>query len=233
MDTWIALARGPLFRISLAICLLGLSYRLVVTLWQTVAAHRRAGDKRLPWAAIASATFQWLLPIRLWRTRRLYGLASLTFHVGIILVPLFYLGHVTLWRGSLPAIWPIMGPALSDVLTILAMIALVSILLMRLLSKASRDLSAAADIWLLVFLLMLCASGYWGAHPASAPFAPRGLLLMHMLAGNLALILTPLTKIVHCVLAPFTQLLSEVGWHFPAGSGRDVALALGKENEAI
>ena len=27
MDTWIALARGPLFRVSLAICVLGLTYR--------------------------------------------------------------------------------------------------------------------------------------------------------------------------------------------------------------
>ena len=59
------------------------------------------------------------------------------------------------------------------------------------------------------------------------------MLLIHMLAGNLALILTPLTKIVHCVLYPLTQLLSEIGWHFPAESGRHVAIALAKENEPV
>ena len=36
MDTWIDLARGPLFRISLAICVLGLGYRLGVAMWQLV-----------------------------------------------------------------------------------------------------------------------------------------------------------------------------------------------------
>ena len=30
-----------------------------------------------------------------------------------------------------------------------------------------------------------------------------------------------------------TRLLSEVAWHFPADSGRHVAVALGKENEPI
>ena len=40
---------------------------------------------------------------------------------------------------------------------------------------------------------------------------------------DLALVLTPLTKIVHCILAPLTQLLAEAGWHFPAASGRNVA----------
>ncbi len=61
----------------------------------------------------------------------------------------------------------------------------------------------------------------------------RGLVLVHVLVGDLALILTPLTKIVHCILYPLTQLLSEVGWHFPAASGRHVAVALAKEQEPI
>ena len=59
------------------------------------------------------------------------------------------------------------------------------------------------------------------------------MLLVHLLLGNLALILTPMTKIVHCVLGPLTQLLSEVAWHFPAESGRHVAVALGKESEPL
>ncbi|MBC8425878.1 hypothetical protein H8E07_17340, partial [bacterium] len=67
MDTWIALARGPLFRISLAVCLLGLAYRFGVTAWQIGAAHRRACDKRPPPASIWRAARPRLLP---WRRRR-------------------------------------------------------------------------------------------------------------------------------------------------------------------
>ncbi|MBU0743038.1 respiratory nitrate reductase subunit gamma [bacterium] len=233
MDTWIALARGPLFRISLAICLLGLAYRFGTAAWQIAAAQRRAGDRRLPHRTVLRATARWLLPWRLLRLRPLYGLASLLFHAGILLLPLFYVGHVTLWGAILPPWWPRLGRGASDAFTYLALAGLAVILLERLLVKASRDLSRAGDAGILLLLLALAASGYWAAHPSASPLAPRTMLLVHMLAGNLALVVTPLSKIVHCVLAPLTQLLGEVGWHFPAESGRRVAIALAKENEPI
>ena len=233
MDAWIALARGPLFRVALTVCLLGLAYRLGNTLWQIHRSHRQSGDKRLEKKVVFKATMNGLLPFRLFRLRPLYTLASIGFHVGILLVPLFYVGHVTLWQTGLPLAWPTLGPAISDALTLVAIAGLVFVLLGRLLIRASRDLTSREDAAILIFLLCLMASGYWAAHAASSPFDPRAMLLVHMLLGNLALILTPLTKIVHCVLGPLTHLLSEVAWHFPAESGRHVAVVLGKENEPI
>ncbi|MCP4571738.1 MAG: respiratory nitrate reductase subunit gamma [bacterium] len=233
MDNWIDLARGPLFRISLAICLLGLLYRFGFTSWQIMEAHRKAGDKRIPHQAVARATLQWLLPWKLMKIRPLLSVASILFHAGILAVPLFYVGHVSLWAGTLPGWWPRLGSGPSDVLTWMAIIGIVGVLFWRLLVKSSRDLTRAGDVGILLLLLALAASGYWAAHPASSPMAPRAMLLVHMMAGNLALILTPLTKIVHCILAPLTHLLGEVGWHFPAASGRDVAVALAKENEPV
>jgi nitrate reductase gamma subunit len=233
MDAWIALARGPLFRISLAVCLLGLAYRFGNTLWQIYRSHRQSGDKRMEKGAVFNATVRGLLPFRLLRVRPLYTLASIGFHLGILLVPLFYVGHVTLWQGSLPLAWPTLGPAVSDALTLVAIAGLLFVLLGRLLIRASRDLTSRQDAAMLIFLLCLTASGYWAAHAASSPVDPRAMLLAHLLLGNLALILTPLTKIVHCVLGPLTWLLSEVAWRFPAESGRHVAVALGKENEPI
>ena len=43
----------------------------------------------------------------------------------------------------------------------------------------------------------------------------------------------PLTKLSHMVLLPFTQLVSELAWHFPPDAGRRVAVALGKEHEPV
>ncbi len=40
MDGWIDLARGPLFRIALAICVLGLAYRVGVSIMQVIASCR-------------------------------------------------------------------------------------------------------------------------------------------------------------------------------------------------
>jgi len=233
IDTWIAFARGPLFRVALAVCLLGLVYRVGNTLWQIRSSHRQAGDKRLDTSTVFKATVNGLLPFRLLKVRPLYTIASIGFHLGILLVPLFYIGHVTLWQASLPLAWPTLGPAAGDALTLIGITGLVFVLLGRLLIRASRDLTAHEDVAILIFLIFLMASGYWAAHATSSPFDPRAMLLIHLLLGNLALILTPLTKIVHCVLGPLTQLLSEIAWHFPAEAGRSVATVLGKENEPI
>ena len=80
MDTVIEFARGPLFRLSLTVCVLGLGYRVAVIVAQIMAAWHRAGDRRLPLAAVASATASWLVPIRLWRSRPIYSSASVLFH---------------------------------------------------------------------------------------------------------------------------------------------------------
>jgi nitrate reductase gamma subunit len=99
--------------------------------------------------------------------------------------------------------------------------------------RTSRELTTTADVTVLLLLLVVTASGFWAAHPLSSPATPRAMLLVHLLAANLVLFVTPLTKIVHCVLAPLNQLVSEVAWHFPAESGAHVAIALGKENDPV
>ena len=231
MDTWIAVARGPLFRVALAACLLGLAYHLANTLWMIRQSYRRAADKDISMRNVLAATWYGLLPAR--RRRPLQTMASLAFHAGILLVPLFYVGHVTLWQPYLPLPWPTLGPTAGDALALAAIAGLLALLLGRWLVRTARELTSRADVAVLLLLLVVVVSGYWTAHAASSPLAPRAMLLVHLLAANLALVLTPLTKIVHCVLAPLNQLLSEVAWHFPAESGAHVALALGKENDPI
>jgi len=231
MDAWIALARGPMFRVALAACLLGLAFHLVNTLWMIRQSHRRSTDKDLQLGSVFATTLGSLLPFR--RRRPIQTIAGLAFHAGILLVPIFYVGHVTLWQPAFPVPWPALGPTVSDTLSLAALAGLAALLLWRLLVRTSRELSTTADVAVLFLLLAVTASGYWAAHPASSPAAPRTMLLVHLLAANVALLLTPLTKIVHCVLAPLNPLVSEVAWHFPAESGAHVALALGKENEPV
>jgi nitrate reductase gamma subunit len=231
MDAWIAFARGPMFRVALAACLLGLAYHLGNTLWMLIQSHRRSTDKELALGTVWRATLGSLLPFR--QRRPIQTIAGVAFHAGILLVPLFYVGHVTLWQPHLPLPWPTLGPEVSDALTLAALAGLVALLLWRLLVRTSRELTVTADVAVLLLLLVVTASGYWAAHPGASPTAPRTMLLVHLLAANLALFLTPLTKMVHCVLAPLNQLVSEVAWHFPAESGAHVAIALGKENDPV
>jgi nitrate reductase gamma subunit len=233
MDAWIDIARGPLFRIALTIMILGLAYRIGVTALQIAGAWRRAADRRLPGRDIAAATLAWLVPVRLLRSRPIYSAASFLFHLGIIAVPLFLLGHVALLSELLPTGWPTLSPTVADSLTLACLAALGVLLGGRLAVRSARNLTRTQDVLILAVLLATVLFGFLAAHPTLSPFAARSMLLLHILGGNLVLVLIPTTKIAHCVLYPFTQLLFQLGWHFPADTGRHVAIALAKENEPV
>ncbi len=233
MDAWIELARGPLFRVCATVCILGLVYRLGVTITQIVTAWRRAGDPRLPLADILTATVKWIVPVRLLNQRPLYSIGSIVFHLGVVVVPLFLAGHVILLSGVLPGFWPTLPPLVADALTVAALVAMVAMLVARVATLSTRALTRAQDWWIMILLMATVAFGFLGANPHLSPFPARTMVLLHMLLGNLVLVLIPLSKIVHCVLFPLTQLVFQLGWHFPAESGRHVAIALAKENEPI
>ena len=233
MDPWIDFARGPLFRVALTAMVLGLAYRIGVTVLQIAGAWRRAEDRRLPGREIATTTLAWLVPVRLLRSRPIYSVASFLFHLGIIGVSLFLLGHVALLSGFLPAGWPTLSPAVADTLTLACLAALSVLLAGRLVVRSARNLTRLQDALILVILLLTVLFGFLAAHPTVSPFAARSILLLHILCGDLVLVLIPTTKIAHCVLYPLTQLLFQLGWHFPADTGRHVAIALAKENEPV
>jgi len=237
MEAWIDLARGPLFRVSLTICILGLGYRFATTLSGIAAAWRRAGDRELPLRTVATATLSWLFPAGLLRSRPLYSTASVLFHVGIIGLPLLLAGHVVLlgpWLpGGLLAVWPTLAPSLADGLSIVTVLMLVGLLLGRVATPMTRSLSRGQDILILLVLLLVVGFGFLAANPGLSPADARLMLLYHILLGDLALALTPVSKIAHCVLFPLTQLVFEIGWHFPEATGRHVAIVLNKENEPV
>ncbi len=100
--------------------------------------------------------------------------------------------------------------------------------------QGQQGLSAAPKTTLLPLIIAVpFITGYLAMHPAINPFNYSSTMFVHVMSGNLIFILIPFTKLSHVVLFPTTQVVSEMGWHLVADSGRRVALALGKEGEAI
>ena len=70
-------------------------------------------------------------------------------------------------------------------------------------------------------------TGFICSNLAIRPKAYETMMLVHVYSANLIMLLIPFTKIAHCVLAPFSQLVTAVAWKFPAGAGDLVAATLG------
>ncbi len=235
MDALIEFGRGPLFRFAIAIAMLGLLRHVILSIIGFIRIRARVGDKNIPYGTVVANTISRLNPIKyvLSANRWFYSVLSIAFHVGLILVPIFFLGHIRLWRNGIGLSWPALPGDVADGLTILTIVTAMLLLIARAWSSESRAISRPQD-WALPPLIALAfLTGYLLAHPGQNPFDFATTMLIHVWISNFLLIATPFTKIAHCALLPFSQLVAEMAWRMIPGAGRDVVKTLGKEGQPI
>ncbi len=235
MPLWLSLAKGPLAYFALAILVLGLLRHIVLTLWDFVAAYRRAGDKsRLPIGRLIWKSVFWLLPTNHFRRAKpLFVFASLGFHAGILISALFLVNHLDLLRALIGVAWfPIFKPIL-DWVALIAIAGGLYIFFHRIYARDSRALSRGMDYALILLFLGLFVSGYVAGQPWN-PIPYNGLMLFHTLCGFAIVVLIPFTKITHCVLFPLTRIGTELAWRLTPHGGKDVTQTLyGTEERKI
>jgi len=234
MESLLTFCRGHLLILTLSVFFLGVLRQVALTLAELWLAYRRAGDQAVPLKFIFKTSLGWIVPVNGLRgTRTAYTVASVVFHVGMLVVPLFLAGHIELVRRGVGLAWPALGSSAADALTLAAMAALLALLLMRLASRASRFLSTFQDWFLLVMCMTAFLSGYAVAHPMANPLPFTPVYILHLLSAELLLVLIPFSKLGHVVLFPLTRASWELGWHFVPGAGERVRIALGKGGEPV
>jgi nitrate reductase gamma subunit len=234
MPTWMTLAKGPVFLFVLTVLVLGLLRLFLLTTWDIIAAIRRAGDRRLPYRQIALQTVMWLLPFnKLHRNRAGYSIASFSLHASLLVVTLFLRNHLDILQANTGIAWLAISKPVLDVLTLIGIVGASALLLYRLYSVNSRRLSKAADYLLLLMILNLFVSGFLAGRVWN-PIPYDGLMLFHTLNGLGLILITPFTKIAHCVLFPLIRLGTEVAWHFtPMGGEKTVQTLHGPQGRKI
>ncbi|MFH1892256.1 MAG: hypothetical protein ABIK83_06185 [Candidatus Zixiibacteriota bacterium] len=234
MEALLDFARGPLFRLSFAVMALGLLRILILDIYGAIEAYRRAGDKTMPWNLVMRRSAQWLLPInRVFKNRPAYSLISILFHIGLLLVPIFLFAHIQLWHKVIGISWLSLPKVVADYLTILTIICAVALLIGRVFNHSSSFLSRKQDYLWPLLLSIPFATGYICANVGVSPSVYQLSMMAHVLSGEIAFILIPFTKIAHCVLMPFSQLISTLAWKFPPGTDEDVATTMNKKGAPV
>jgi nitrate reductase gamma subunit len=204
-----------------------------LTIWGIIKALIKAGDKNIPWKNTLGASLSWMFPIKKLKERIWYSLASILFHIGLILVPIFLIEHVALWRRGIGISWPTIGQSLADGLTLITITMIIALFIGRIINHTARSLSRGQDFVLLILISLPFISGYMASHPALNPFNYYATMLVHVLSADLIMCLIPFTKLCHGIIIPLTQIVAEVGWHFPPNTGTQVRLTLGKEIDSV
>ena len=198
----IELLSGTLFKISLLIFTVGLIYRLVQ--------YVRGLDWRLERVAYAYAgqagvlgalwsVFKWLIPFGTygWRKQGFTAIAFFLFHIGVVLCPLFLAGHMVFMEDALGFSFPSLPVAVGDVFAILGFGGGILLLLRRIALPQVRFLTDRKDIAILALCLITLATGLIARFDL---FAYDFMLGLHMLSGEIILVLAPFTKLSHMAL---------------------------------
>jgi len=234
MQTMLTLAEGPLFRFALVVLILGLGRHVLLSIWGYLRARHTAGGHKVHFAPTLWQTVRYGNPLRyLFRTRGLYSALTALMHVGLIVVPLFLAGHIVLWERSLGFAWFGLPAGVADILTLLTIATAVAVLVARAAYAGSRRISRFQDWLFPPLIVVLFGSGFLMAHPPLDVLPYPASRLIHVLTGNLLLVLIPTTKLAHMVLLPFSRAVAEVGWRFVPGSGDRVQDTLGKEGHTV
>lgn len=234
MQALLEFARGPLFAATFGFMVLGLLRRVILQLAQVRTSLRRVAHPNIDVGANVKQSLAWLLPVKhLYRNRPFVSLTSFVFHVGLLLVPVFFLNHIDLWARAVGLAWPGISARLADPLTILTIVAAFVLLAFRVLDRAGRTLSSPLDYFLLVAVLVPFASGFMTFHPRFNPLSHDAMLLLHVLSSELLFVLLPSTKLAHSVLFLFDRFSSDIFWKMPVGAGDRVAQELHGEERRV
>ena len=210
---------GPLFVISLVIYVVGMLARIFWYVrgldWRLErVAYRYHADRSVP-GALASI-FKWLIPGGTdgWRTQPVAAVLFFLLHFGAVLVPLFLLGHTVLLERYVGITLPSLPGTLADILSVLSLAAIVLLGIRRMISPALRQLNSGSDWLILVLTFLPFATGLIARLDTSAY---QSWMILHVLSGELFLILAPFTKLSHIVL--FFMSRAQIGMDFAIKRG--------------
>ncbi|MBW1700998.1 MAG: nitrate reductase [Deltaproteobacteria bacterium] len=152
---------------------------------------------------------RWLFPFNKDVTKNpVFTILVYVFHICLIIVPIWFSAHIALWEESrFEWYWTAIPDALADWMTLIFLAIALFFLLRRIISADIRLLSTFSDYFLIVVVALPFLSGYFLSHGTVDSIGILGdnMELIHMLSGELMLILIPFTKLSHFVLFFFSR----------------------------
>jgi len=161
------------------------------------------------WKYIFATLGRWLLPLNKDVAKNpIFTPLSYIFHICLIIVPIWLSGHITLWEESrFEWSWSPIPDGLADWMTLIFLAIALFFLLRRIISADIRLISTFSDYLILVLTALPFMTGYFLTHGTldSIGFLGDNMTIIHMLSGELMLILIPFTKLSHFILFFFSR----------------------------
>ncbi|MCP4667465.1 MAG: nitrate reductase [Deltaproteobacteria bacterium] len=199
---------GPLLWVAFITFIAGSLFRVALFL-----SISRKKDKiiyqHFRWKYVFATFGRWLLPLNRDVSKNpVFTILAYVFHICLVIVPIWLSGHITLWEESrFEWSWTSIPDDLADWMTLIFLGIALFFLIRRIFSADIRLISTFSDYLLLVVTALPFLSGYFLTHGTldHVAFLGDNMQLIHMLTGELMLILIPFTKLSHFILFFFSR----------------------------
>jgi nitrate reductase gamma subunit len=161
------------------------------------------------WKYVLATIGRWVLPFNKSVLKNpVFMTLAYVFHFCLIVVPIWTYQHIIYWEISrFEWSWTPIPAFLGDWLTLMFLVIAVVFFIRRIASPDVRLLSTFSDYLLLVVTALPFLTGYFSAHGTlnSVAFFENHMQLIHILSGELMLILIPFSKLSHFLFFFFSR----------------------------
>lgn len=140
----------------------------------------------------------WIVPFgsQGWKVKPIFTILFFVFHIGIVVTPIFLLGHAVILKQRFGLGWPTLPMCVADTLTVAMLCAAVFILIRRIALPEVRIITSLYDYTLLLITAAPFVTGFMAVHQLGDY---TFWLYAHILSGELMLLAVPFTKLFHVV----------------------------------
>ncbi len=212
METWIEFGKGPMFRLSFVLMILGLLriFGIAFILGMKRSIRLLSGS-----VANENPTEQFVkvdaLPQLFW-SKSIRALFETIFYLAVIIVPLFVAAHVIQWQKGVGFSWWELPQTIADRLTLIVIFLSPIMVAVRLWSHAKNGRGAAFARPMFVFIPFL--TGYICVNGSVSPTAYYTSMLLHVWVGNLLMLAIGFSSLVDLIIIPISNYFSKMGLRF-------------------
>jgi nitrate reductase gamma subunit len=203
MDELYRWATGPLVWLAFIVFIGGSLFRLTRLL---LLVHRKENFiySYMSLKFSLRSILHWLTPFGTtnWRLHPWLTIVTFSFHICLVLTPIFLLAHIVMWDEAWNISWWALPDGLAIVMTLVVIGGSLFFLIRRRVTPEVAYVTAASDY---VILLLTAAPFVTGLIAYFQWFDVRFFTLLHVLTGEAMLVAVPFTRISHMLFAPLTR----------------------------
>jgi len=158
----------------------------------------------MSWKYSFRSIFRWMIPFATtnWRRKPVLTIVTFTFHICLIITPIFLLAHIVLFDEAWNVSWWSLPDGWADVMTVLVVVCCVYFLVRRIKSPEVQFVTYPSDYLILAIVAAPFITGFLAYHQW---IDYQLMLILHILAGEIMLVAIPFTRLSHMIFSPFTR----------------------------